>query len=289
MKKAQSKSPFSAIVFAGGGDRCMWQAGFLTTAAPALGLRPDEVSGASAGSAIACLVFAERTHDGIEFFKEITARNKRNFYPGNIFRGKPAFPHYEIYRKVILNGIDAASLKKLHSGPDIRILMTHPPAWCGPRLGTFIGLSSYVLEKHIAHTVHPVLSSKIGFRGEVVSVRDCTTPGELASVILASSCTPPFMPLQYRNSKPVLDGGLIDNVPVSALARKHDSTLILLTRQYPRTHIPNVPGRTYVMPSIPVPISKWDYTNPKGIQLTFEIGLRDGERFARSYTKNLSL
>ena len=43
--------PFEAVVFAGGGCRCFWQAGFWEVAAPALGWQPRVAGAVSAGAA----------------------------------------------------------------------------------------------------------------------------------------------------------------------------------------------------------------------------------------------
>jgi len=50
----QYGGPFEQVVFAGGGNRCWWQAGWWDTVAPELGLRPRVIAGISAGAATAC-------------------------------------------------------------------------------------------------------------------------------------------------------------------------------------------------------------------------------------------
>jgi len=91
--------------------------------------------------------------------------------------------------------------------------------------------------------------------------------------------------LCYRNDKPVLDGGLIDNVPVKAIDEGNDSVLVLLTRQYPMENIPATGNRVYVQPSVPIRISKWDYTNPAGMQDAYDLGKKDGEMFVQQVRK----
>ncbi|MBP7602588.1 MAG: patatin-like phospholipase family protein [Spirochaetes bacterium] len=280
MKK---KSPFSSVVFAGGGCRCLWQAGFMTEAAPALGIAPSEVAGASAGAAIACMYYAGRTGFAIEHFKKATSNNPRNFYFTHLFGHNPVFPHYSMYRDLMLSTMDPAAMKKLSSGPEIRILVSRPPAALGPRAATFIGLGAYLVDKHVYGSVHPKLPSAIGFRPEVSRAQDCSTPEELADLVLASSCTPPFTPIMRWNGGIALDGGLIDNVPLRALSGGKGNILILLTRRYKPEALPSVEGRLYVQPSRPSPIAKWDYTNPEGIQEVFDLGRKDGESFARTY------
>ena len=270
---------YSSVVFAGGGSRCLWQVGFWMEVAPALTLAPTTIASVSAGATMACYLFSDRFSRAVEHFKEITSLNERNFYPLNVFRGKPAFPQYALYRGGILAAIDQTALETLHDGPEIRVLITRPPRWAGPRLATFIGFFCYSLEKKLYSPVHPTFASRIGFKPEVVTVETCKTPEELADLLLQSSCTPPFTPVLYRNNGPVLDGGLIDNVPIRILDKNEENILILLTRQYPAERIPNIPGRTYIQPSQPISVYKWDYTNPQGLEDAYYLGRQDGQKF----------
>ncbi len=85
--------------------------------------------------------------------------------------------------------------------------------------------------------------------------------------------------------KAALDGGLVDNVPTEPLLSveaRGGRTLVILSRLY-RT-FPQVEGRTYIQPTEPVPIGQFDITNPTGIRKAYELGLRDGEAFARRVT-----
>lgn len=280
MKK---KSPFKSVVFAGGGSRCLWQAGFWEVASPALNIQPDVIAGVSAGSTIACMCLGDRIREGLEFFKKITGENEKNFYPSKLFGRERAFPQYAMYRSAIMEIITEEAFKKIKEGPELRVLMTRPPRYLGPRSGTFVGLLTYSLEKKINYPVHPRWASKIGYRPEIVSAATCNSVEELADLLLNSSCTPPIVPIMKRDGNVVLDGGLIDNVPVVALDQESGATLILLSRRYPEKTIPRVPGRIYFQPSEEPPVAKWDYTNPVGSQGAFDMGRRDGEDFARNY------
>ncbi len=276
----KSLSPFTTIVFAGGGCRCLWQVGFLTEAEPAAGIVPDEIAAASAGAAMACIYYAGRADVALAAFKKATARNRKNFYPSRWLQGRPAFPHYAMYRDLMLASLDAEALTRLRNGPDIRIAISRPPASMGPRTAALAGIVAYLIDKRIYGGVHPRLPAKLGFRPEILSARDCDTPESLADLVLASSCTPPFTPIVRVNDRTALDGGLYDNVPAHAISKQDAACLVLLTRRYKASDIPNQPGRLYVQPSQPLPISKWDYTSPGKMQETFDIGRRDGERFA---------
>lgn len=272
---------FDAVVFAGGGCRCFWQAGFWSVATPAIGIAPSVVVGVSAGAAFAAASLLGVADRVLEDFKRRTAANSRNVYPRNVLRGSPAFPHESMYRGAILASLEGVELARLHTGPDLRILLARSPRWAGDRTGFWMSGLAYVLDRYELR-VHPRWGARFGFTPEVVSARTCADSEELAALILQSSCTPPLLPRYRRDGRLVLDGGLIDNAPADS-AGESRSTLVLLTRAYPAAAMPAVRGRTYVAPSRPVPIVKWDYTRPDLVQATYDLGRRDGEAFVRAW------
>ena len=266
------KSLFSSVVFAGGGSRCLWQVGFWHETAEAMNIKPKVVAGVSAGSTMAGLIFSGRERFALDYMKRATAANARNMYLRNLFNHDSMFPHHRIYREALLAAIDKPALERLHRGPDLRVLVARPPAGFGPRSAVFAGFFCYALEKKFRERVHSVLARKVGYRAEVVSIRECSTPESLADLFLASSCTPPVLPVMYRHGGPVLDGGLVDNVPIEAVAPDAGPTLVLLTRRYPLEILPETSNRIYVQPSRPIEVYKWDYTNPKGLQDAYDLG-----------------
>ncbi len=278
---------FKTVVFSGGGSRCLWQVGFWDTVSPELGLKPDVVAGVSAGAAMAAMIFGGASQTGIRMIKEATALNRSNFYPSNIFRSKPAFPHYAIYRNTVLNTLDEDAVKKIRSGPEVRVMFAHPPSYLGARSGVVAGLLGYTLEKHIKHPVHPVAGTRLGYSATIVKLNECSTGEEMTNMIMYSSCTPPFLPVLKYKGNVALDGGVIDNVPVRAVNDMNGKgkMLVLLTRLYDKKSIPQISGRLYVQPSSMPPVSKWDYTNPTGLQGSYDLGRADGERFIKDYRK----
>ena len=276
---------YDAAVFAGGGTRCFWQMGFWSVAAPALGLAPRQAAAVSAGAAAATAALIGKTDEALEHFKQATAANPKNVYPGRLLSrsGQRAFPHEAMYRAAICGIVDEADVRLLHEGPELRVLVARPPRWLGPRLALLAGLGCYVVEKRLRDPLHGALSRKVGFTAEVVSSHDSPSPEAMADLILASSCTPPFTSLIQRGGRPVLDGSLVDSAPLFALRGQPQRVLVLLTRRY--GELPpgggGGPEVTYVQPSQPISISKWDYTSPQGLQRTFDLGRRDGEAFVR--------
>ncbi|MGI9024564.1 MAG: patatin-like phospholipase family protein [Burkholderiaceae bacterium] len=50
---------FEQVVFAGGGNRCWWQAGWWDVVAPAISLKPRVIAGVSAAAPTACMTYVQ--------------------------------------------------------------------------------------------------------------------------------------------------------------------------------------------------------------------------------------
>jgi len=271
--------PYESIVFAGGGNRCVWQAGFYLTVAEAFDLAPARVAAASAGAAVAAVLFAGCFAAALAHFKRATTANRGNVHWANLFNGARLFPHAAMYRRALLAVIDDRALAKLHAGPELCVPITRAPRWLGARTGFAVAALADAFEHVVGPQVHSRLAPWLGFRAVYVNARECRTPEALADLVLASSCTPPFTPLLKHGGEPALDGGIADNVPVGALGDAPGRTLVLLTRRYRR--LPVHGTRIYAQPSIAVPVASWDYTNPAGLQAAYDLGRRDGDAFVR--------
>ncbi|BCQ21906.1 patatin-like phospholipase family protein [Caballeronia sp. NK8] len=273
---------FDQVVFAGGGNRCWWQAGFWDIVRPELNLKPRIIAGISAGAATACMLYTNESRWVMDYYAHALRDNTRNAYWGNLLRGQSVFPHYRIYRQALLD-IFADRFRDLSSAPEIRIGVSHLPRWLGARSAVAAGLIAYNIEKYVRKTLHPTLGQALGFHPEFVKAQECATIDDLADLILQSSSTPPFTPILRRNGRPVLDGGMVDNVPVSALDASPGLVLVMVTRLYPRERMFIVPlgeqKRLYIQPSRKVPISSWDYTSPSQMQHAYDLGRADGEDF----------
>jgi predicted acylesterase/phospholipase RssA len=274
---------FDQVVFAGGGNRCWWQAGFWSVVQPEIGLKPRVITAISAGAATACMLYMREAGWVMRYYDEALRDNPKNAYWGNLWRrGEAVFPHYRIYRQALLD-IYGEPFAKLADAPEIRVGVSHLPRWLGPRSAVAAGLVAYNIDKYVRKTLHPTLGSSLGFHPEFVRAQDCARVEDLADLILQSSCTPPFTPVLRRNGRPVLDGGMVDNIPVGALDASPGLVLVMVTRRYPRPRMFTVTHgeqqRLYVQPSRKVPISSWDYTSPGQMRPAYDLGRADGEQF----------
>ncbi|HEY8382891.1 MAG TPA: patatin-like phospholipase family protein [Microvirga sp.] len=273
---------FDAIAFAGGGNRCYWQGGFFEAAAPALDLKPRLLVGVSAGAWSACYSVLGAGRRVNALVAEGCEGGRRNFdWRSWRAEGSP-WPVAGMYRSLMETVVDDEAFARLQGGPDILIALARKPRRIPLALAIPIGIIAYQIEKKLHAPVHPRGGRALGFESAYVSVKDLASREDLVSALMASASVPPFMPVGRVGGMAALDGGLVDNVPVEPLRpveAEGGRTLVILSRRY-KAH-PEHRGRTYVEPAEPVPVGQFDITNPVGIRRAYEMGLRDGEAFAR--------
>jgi predicted acylesterase/phospholipase RssA len=279
---------FEQVVFAGGGHRCWWQAGFWELIQPSLALRPRVIVGASAGAATACLLYANTSETALAYYERVLANQKSNVLWGNLFkRGEPLMPQERIYRQALKDLLGGAQYKQLQwSAPEIRIVFSRPPAGWPAGVATVLGMAGYSLEKALFKPLHPKLGKRLGFQREIVRLQDLKGEHELIDALLASSSTPPMTSRQYYRDGVALDAGLVDNIPIDAIDEAGGPVLVMATRQYPQ-HAPvfSRHGMMYVQPSEKIPVRNWDCTNPAAYRATYDLGRKDAMSFLQIYGK----
>src|SRR5436189_2660351 len=206
---------FKYLVLQAGGTKCAWQAGFLTALEAAGSFRPQAISAVSASSAVACAMVCRRLEFAVDCFKAAMANNRKNIYLSHLLKRQRIFPHAAIYRDALLRVFDQPSLEALYAGPDIQILVTRTSPRLPGYVGMMTGLSVCVFRGFGKHPWYRQIEEGLGFSKEFISVKRCVSPDELANLVLASSCTPPFTPWYSLHGRPVLDGGLIEDIPLS--------------------------------------------------------------------------
>ncbi len=277
---------FDKVVFAGGGHRCWWQAGFWDTVAGEIELHPRVIGAVSAGAVTACLVHANDSRRALAWYERELAHVRSNVNWLNLMRrGERLMPHAAIYRKALRALLGGDHFRQLMwRAPEIRVLVARLPPGMSPGRAVLKGLVAYNVEKYWHGSLHAGLGERLGFRHEIRRVQDCRGERELVDLLMASSCTPPFTPVEMLDGEPCLDGGLMDNVPIATVADVPGQTLVLATRRY-RGMAPVFArdGRVYVQPSERVPASSWDYTSPARYLKTYDLGRRDGEAFLSTF------
>ena len=213
------KGDIDAVVFSGGGARCFWQAGFWQAVQAALP-RPAAVAAVSGGAALATILFAGGWSRFFPMFLELAASSKGNVQFGNLLLRRPVFPHPQISPDSFLHSVSVQGLRRLYAGPDLRIVISHPPRLLGAGLGSLVAAAVSEIEKHLSERLRVRWLMRPSFRTTTVRARDCRTPEELVHAIFQSSAAPPVFPVTRRDGRPALDGGLVENVPLSAVAER---------------------------------------------------------------------
>jgi hypothetical protein len=222
----------------------------------------------------------DRGPQALALFKEMTAGNPGNIHWWNLApgSGKPLLPHMTMYREALQKFLVPGDLERL-AGKRIEFLMARFPPWLPSGIGAFVAFAIYGMEKQLTGKLHPDWTRKMGFQSLVQGNRHAADIDDLVAMILAASCVPPVLPGDGYRGVRVLDGGIIDNVPAHLADGREGGTLVLLSKRYSKP-LPAPGERVYAQPSEPIRIDKFDYANPLGLQETYDLGLRDGRRFA---------
>ncbi|MEZ5657923.1 MAG: patatin-like phospholipase family protein [Burkholderiaceae bacterium] len=287
---------FQKAVFAGGGHRCWWQAGWWLRVGEELPLAPTRIAAVSAGAATACLLYANNPEVALQHYRRVITADARNAYWNRLWRpNERVFPHEGIYREALHTLLGGERFQRLkRDAPELRVLYALAPRLTGAIGGFMVGMVAYNVEKHVRRSLHPALGRRLGFEARIGLLSECDDEQRLVDLLLSSSATPPFTRLQRIGGRGVLDGGMIDNVPVLAVDDPGEQrqpgaadTLVLLTRRYDRfaDHFVR-DGRVYVQPSRKVPVSGWDYTAPAAYEATYRQGREDAEGFLRWWQTN---
>ncbi len=281
-----SDMTFDAVGLAGGGNRCYWQSGFLKAFSEHQPLNPRFYVAVSASAyhgamhlagvgervRAAAFAFAETRHPDIDW--RALKRRESPLVVGALFR------------QLLATEFGEDELKALKAAPPMLIQLSGLPDWMPGTLGALGSIGAYQIEKLLTDGSHSRAGARMGLRPVWVSTHNVDYPGELVDALMATSSVPPFMPIGRVRGRAYLDGGLVDNPPLLKLRDVEEKgwRTLLLTTRYGRTP-PAAANRTVVGPSEDIPVSKFSVGDAAGIRHAYELGLKDGERFAKTQAR----
>lgn len=273
-----------ALTLAGGGNRAFWQIPLLERWWAALEPRIGAVAACSAGASSAVTWLSGRQAEAHAYWLGRRATVRRNFEWHRLLRGERPTPHEPIYRDTLRHALAEGGLERIRSRPfPVLILAAAFPRWLPASVAVAAGMAAYSLEREMNRgKLHPRSGRRLGFRAVVVDARTSESAEDLVDLVIASSSTPPFLPIGRHRGLRLLDGGMVDNAPafmadaVPGIRRN----LVLLTRPYPPASVGWQGDRLYLCPSEPVPINRWDYTELSRVEGTLDLGRADAERLA---------
>jgi predicted acylesterase/phospholipase RssA len=275
---------FDAVAFAGGGNRCYWQGGFWDAFTAVHPQRPGLVVGVSAGAFQACFSLIGEGDRVRRIVIDACATIEKEVVWSEIARGRSPFVVGSLYRDLLEQIFGELELAALKAAPEVLIQLTHPPRFMPSLVAAYAAIGAYQIEKVWMGAAHSRAGRHVGLSASWVSTHDVETPEDLVEALMGTAAVPPFMPVGRVNGRPALDGGLVDNPPVDRIAQveAHGGRTLVLTTRAGKA-MPEVPGRIVVRPSVPILSSRFAVTNAEAIRAAYELGLKDGEAFARSF------
>jgi predicted acylesterase/phospholipase RssA len=274
-------SQVETLVFAGGGNRCWWQAGALRHLLEQGVQLPAQLVGTSAGAAVAASFLAQSADAALQACLRLYADNPRIFDWNGLLKLKLAFAHQHIYPAWVDAFLNAATLPTLrHASSRLTVALTRPARYLGTGGSVAAGTLAYLVDKYVWNSIHPRLPGWLGLRQEFLPLSDCADIESAQAMLVAAASAPPFMSARQIGGRHAIDGGYTDNAPIPPTSSAELSkTLVLLTRHYP--HCPQLftwLGRTYWQPSQRIPVSTWDCTPKTTVREAYELGLQDAVR-----------
>ncbi len=266
------------LVLAGGGNRCWWQAGLIQALTQRGWALPSNIIATSAGAAIATSFLTNKTEAALATCKQLYADNVQLFDWKALLRLKVKFAHQHIYPAWInslMSDTDFPVLQKAKSR--LSVAITQPARFLGLSGSLIAGSVAYMLDKKIAHSIHPKIPGYLGLRQTFLKLNDCSSAPEARDLLAAAAAAAPFMKAQKVNGQWGIDGGYTDNAPIPEQTPAEASrTLVLLTRHYPDLPQQFCYGqRQYWQPSKKIPVSTWDCRPSTTVDLAYQLGRSD--------------
>jgi predicted patatin/cPLA2 family phospholipase len=266
------------LVFAGGGNRCWWQAGALHHLIDR-GMRlPGELVGTSAGAAVAASCMVGNPDVALNVCLRLYAQTPRIFQGFALPAFKPRFAHQHVYPAWVDAFFHANSFATLRDSTSrLTVALTRPARLLGIGGSIAAGTLAYLVDKYVWNSIHPRLPQMFGLRQDFVVLNDCADIAQAQTLLIAAASAPPIMSSRVVGAGRAIDGGYTDNAPIPPQSvHERSKTLVLLTRHYPK--LPTLfrwRERTYWQPSRRVPVSTWDCTAKATVREAYELGRRD--------------
>lgn len=269
------------LVFAGGGNRCWWQAGALRRLIDH-GMRlPPQLVGTSAGAAVAASLVAESADTALHACLRLYADNRKIFDWSALLKLRLKFAHQHVYPAWVDAFLNAGTFTTLrHSPSRLIVALTRPARFLGTGGSVAAGTLAYLVDKYLWNSIHPRLPKLLGLRQDFMTLNDCSDLESAQTLLIAAASAPPIMSARPIGGRHAIDGGYTDNAPIPPQSElERSNTLVMLTRHYPK--LPPLftwLGRTYWQPSQRIPVSTWDCTPRTTVREAYDLGAQDSMR-----------
>jgi predicted acylesterase/phospholipase RssA len=214
------------LVLAGGGNRCWWQAGLISALTNKGWKLPPNIVATSAGAGIAAAFLTTGVEYALAACKKLYAENNQIFHLKALAQLKLKFAHQQIYPAWLDSFMGDAEYAALQLTKNrLLVAVTHPAPWLGLTGSLILGSIAYLLDKNIAHSIHPTIPRHWSLSQTFYKLNDCQTAKEARLLLAASAAAAPFMKAQKVAGRWGLDGGYTDNAPFHGIALADDVVL----------------------------------------------------------------
>ena len=287
-----------SLAIAGGGCKALYGLG-VGYMLRKWGIQIKEISGVSAGSAIAFMILSRREEEGIEYFEELLKRNSRNFRPHHLLIGKRPWPHENMYKRTLRYSIDYSKIIKSKVKIFVHAVKAFPRKqkllnyWNKLRLIPRTMRAVILDDKDIQNGILPSRVKKIikewNFQDVLFTNQDFKNENLVEDIILLSSSIPPVIRFQRINNEYYFDGGLTNNLLLEPFSGKYKKIGIYYEDTTVLTKSKSILKNVFLIkPRSKLPITTFDYTNALGAREAFEMGKKDAEQIKNKLFKFLS-
>lgn len=276
--------PVVDVVFAGGGNRCWWQAGLVERLRHHPNWQPLRYTGASAGAGIATATALGTVQQALRAAVDRFNATPRNVEWAHLLKGQRPFALPRIYPDWLHSFFQPADWARLKAQTlQVDVAITRPIRGLPLTVSSLLALTLYATEKFWLRRFHARVPHRLGFRTEHWNLAHSASLADAHNLLGASAACVPITPVARVGGRPALDGGFYDALPRTPLpehlAPPNGQTLVLMTRHRPDlpTHFA-LDGRLYWQPTRRTAASSFNCTSGQAVQDTFDHGLSDGDR-----------
>jgi len=276
---------FHTIAFTGGGNRCWWQAGFVSALQRMDWEMPQSVIACSAGAGIAAALITETTLEALRACKALYSDNLNIVHWAHRpYLSQPRFAQDIIYPKWLQEFLGPTEFLKLRTS-NFKVSVAKLENQRRKHWAMLTAAFRYLMNHDDVKwpETQPKPRKVAGLTADFLDLSDCENLPQALRCLEATAAAAPFVSGREYKGETYFDGGYLCSNPsfLNASSKEPLGCLTLLTRHHsdrPLTF--KYFGGTYVQPSRPIPVATWGCTSATDVDAAFRLGQEDGAKYA---------
>lgn len=276
---------FHTIAFTGGGNRCWWQAGFVSALQRMDWEMPQSVIACSAGAGVAAALITETTHEAFSACKKLYNENPNIVHwSRRPYLSKPRFAQDDIYPKWLRAFLGATELLKLQQS-SFKVSVAKLDNQRRKHWTVLAAACRYLMNRDNVKwpATQPLPRELAGLTADFLDLSECENLPQALRCVEATAAAAPFVSGREYKGETYFDGGYLCSSPsfLNASSKEPKGCLTLLTRHHSDRPLAfTYFGGTYVQPSRPIPVAPWGCTGATDVDAAFRLGEEDGVKYA---------